>query len=118
MTLNDLLDKSKFLYDQREVVLDAVRRLDPTFVPEYTPPVLDYDCRLLEEIKLDRIEERLGLQKSPAEGLLSLQEVIQKGKEQLQVEIKGEIEVQNIDLKDEASEHVQLCVSINVFIVL
>ncbi|XP_028178400.1 DNA-directed RNA polymerase, mitochondrial [Ostrinia furnacalis] len=109
MTLNDLLDKSKFLYDQREVVLAAVRRLDPGFVPQYTPPVLDYNCPLLEEIKLEHVEERLGLLKSPAEGLLSVEEVIQKGKEQMQVEIKGDIEVSNIDIKDEASPHVKLC---------
>lgn len=112
VTLNDLLNKSKFLYDQREVVLKAVRRLDPDFTPVYTAPELDYVCPLLENLKLDQIEDRIGLFESPAEGLLTVEELKQRVKKQLEIEIKGEIEVKNIDVKDETSETVNLYVSI------
>ncbi|KAI5638464.1 DNA-directed RNA polymerase, mitochondrial [Phthorimaea operculella] len=107
ITLNDLLDKSKFLYDQREVVLNAIRRIDPDFEPSYTPPVLNYDCPLLDTLKLNETDNRKGLLSSPAEGLVSLEEMLQKGKKQLEVEIKGDIEVQNIDVKDEATTNVK-----------
>ena len=112
ITLNDLLDKTKFLYDQREVVLQAIHRLQPDFQPHYTPPVLDYKCPLLDKITLDHVENRHGLLTSPAGDLLSLEEMIQKGKEQLNIEIKGEVEIQNIGVKDEQSESVKFCVSI------
>ncbi|CAH1639276.1 unnamed protein product [Spodoptera littoralis] len=109
ISLNDLLDKTKFLYDQREVVLKAIHRIEPDFQPQYTTPVLDYNCSLLNNITLDKVENRQGLMSSPAEGLLSLEEMIQKGKEQLNIEIKGEIEIQNIGVKDEESESVKFC---------
>lgn len=107
------MDKTKFLYDQREVVLKAIHRIEPDFQPQYTAPVLDYNCSLLNNITLDKVENRQGLMTSPAEGLLSLEEMIQKGKEQLNIEIKGEVEIQNIGVKDEESESVKFCVSNN-----
>lgn len=112
ITLNDLLDKTKFLYDQREVVLKAIHRIQPDFQPQYTPPILDYNCPLLEKITLDRPENRQGLLTSPAKDLLSLEEMIQKGKEQLNIEIKGDVEINNIAIKDEQSESMKFCVSI------
>ncbi|KAM3965715.1 LOW QUALITY PROTEIN: mitochondrial RNA polymerase [Aphomia sociella] len=107
--LNDLMDKTKFLYDQHEMVLQAIKSIQPNFEPQYTSPVLDYDCPLLEKLKLNETEARAGLNKSPGEGVVSLEELIQMGKKQLEVEIKGEIEVQNIDLKDETSPTVKFC---------
>ncbi|XP_013189813.2 DNA-directed RNA polymerase, mitochondrial isoform X1 [Amyelois transitella] len=109
INLNDLMDKTKFLNDQRAVVLKAIRRIQPGFEPVYTPPVLDYDCRLLDDLTLDKVEGRLGLLKSPAEGVVTLDEIHGLGKLQLDTEIKGEIEVENIDVKDESSPHVKFC---------
>ncbi|KAH9639621.1 hypothetical protein HF086_010028 [Spodoptera exigua] len=109
ISLNDLLDKTKFLYDQREVVLKAIHRIEPEFEPQYTAPVLDYNCSLLKNITLDKVDNRHGLMTSPAEGILSLEEMIQKGKEQLNIEMKGEVEIQNIGVKDEESESVKFC---------
>ncbi|CAG9564536.1 unnamed protein product [Danaus chrysippus] len=108
MTLNDLLDQSKFLYDQREVVLKAVRRLEPNFEPHYTPPILDHECSLLEDLKLDKVHNRMGLLTSPAKGLMTLEQLREKGREQLDMEINGEVEVHNISLKEEASKEVLL----------
>ncbi|CAK1587142.1 unnamed protein product [Parnassius mnemosyne] len=108
MTINDLLDKSKFVYDQREVVLKAIHRIQPQFKPVYTPPVLDYDCPLLEKLKLSDTSNRQGLYISPAEGLLSLEEMKRMGQIQLDMEINGEIEVQNIAVKDDETDMVKL----------
>ncbi|KAI8439642.1 hypothetical protein MSG28_013355 [Choristoneura fumiferana] len=108
ITLNDLLDKTQFLHDQRELVSRAVRRLDPEFTPHYTPPVLDYDCPLMTKLKLDAVENRQGLMHSPAEGLMTLEELKERGRRQMEIEIKGEIEVENIDVKDDASPTVKL----------
>ncbi|CAH0400996.1 unnamed protein product [Chilo suppressalis] len=110
ITLNDILDKSKFLYDQREQVISAVRKIDPDFEPQYTPPVLDYDCPLMEKLKLDNVDARLGLLQSPAGGLLSLEEIRQRGKEQLQIETDGDIEVQNISVNEDViPDSVKFC---------
>lgn len=108
ITLNDLLDKSKFLYDQREVVLNAIRNIVPTFTPTYTPPKLDYDCPLLDGINLDNVcGSRDGLKHSPAEGLLTVEEMKQRAKKQFEIEMKGNINVQNIDVKEDVSDTVK-----------
>ncbi|KAL4703702.1 hypothetical protein ACJJTC_004117 [Scirpophaga incertulas] len=110
LTLNDLFDKTEFLRDQRQVVLNAVRRLDPVFQPQYTPIPLDYDCPLMGRLHLDAVLERQGLLCSPAEGIISVEDMVQRGKEQLKIEMKGDVEMQNIDIKDEAtSPLVQFC---------
>lgn len=99
------------MYDQREIVLKAVQRLEPGFEPQYTPPILDYNCPLLDKIKLDNIQNRKGLLISPASDLITLEELKTRGREQLEMEMMGEIEVQNIAIKDEESKNVEIYVS-------
>lgn len=97
-------------------MLNAIHRLQPDFVPTYTPPVLDYDCPLLEKLKLNDTTNRKGLLTSPAEGLLSLEDMKKKGQMQFDMEINGEIEVQNIAVQDVETESVKLYVSYDDFI--
>lgn len=112
ISLNDLLDKSKFVKDQRETVLEAIRTIDPFFEPVYTPSVLDYECPLLEKLKLQDIDKiRAGLNTSPAEGVLDLEQLKLQVKKQFEIEITGMIEVQNIDTKSDPSDTVKLYVS-------
>lgn len=108
--MNDLLDKAKFVYDQREIVQRAIRRIEPQFEPSYTPPILDYDCPLLEKLKLSDSTNRQGLLASPAKGLLTLEDMKNKGQMQLDMEMNGEIEVQNIAVQDEETDSVKLYV--------
>lgn len=44
------MDKSKFICDQREYVLCAIRRIQASFKPQYTPPDLAYSNKLLETL--------------------------------------------------------------------
>lgn len=48
--MNRIMDESLFVRDQREVVLNAIRRVDLSFQPVYTPPDLFYSNRLLESL--------------------------------------------------------------------
>lgn len=41
------MDRSQFVADQREIVLDAIRLIQPTFVPIYTAPPILYINGLL-----------------------------------------------------------------------
>lgn len=50
ISLNDIMDKSKFMRDQREYVLCAIRRVQSSFTPKYTPPDLSYSNKLLETL--------------------------------------------------------------------
>lgn len=48
--MNDIMDKSTFINDQREMVLRAIKRKDSTFEPAYTPPDLNYSNKLLDSL--------------------------------------------------------------------
>lgn len=50
-----------FISDQREIVLNAIRRIEPNFQPKYTPPFLTYTNPLLESLNenIRPIEEKL-----------------------------------------------------------
>ena len=61
------MDKSKFIRDQREHVLRAIRRIQSSFTPEYTPPDLSYSNKLVEKLN----ENIYGIEVSPEE-LVSL----------------------------------------------
>lgn len=47
ITLNDIVTKSQFVRDQRKMLFNAVRLLEPSFVPVYQPPATYYDNVLL-----------------------------------------------------------------------
>ncbi|XP_022226016.2 DNA-directed RNA polymerase, mitochondrial [Drosophila obscura] len=49
-TLNQIMDRSKFVADQRDIALDALRRIRSDFTPVYVPPQLGYDNELLNHL--------------------------------------------------------------------
>lgn len=60
ISMNDIMDKSKFSGDQRSFVLTAIRRYRPDFEPVYTPPNVEYDNELVNFMNknLRNIEEK------------------------------------------------------------
>lgn len=110
------MDKAKFLYDQHDVVLKAVRRVDPSFEPNYTLPILDYDCSLMHRLTLDKVENRKGLLTSPAQGVITFEELKEKTKKQFAMEMTGVVEVKNVAVKDEDSKAVKNNVSIMIYL--
>lgn len=50
ITMNDILNKSKFITDQRERVLNALYRIDCRFKPVYDVPTLTYTNPMLESL--------------------------------------------------------------------
>lgn len=50
ITLNDILDKSQFVVDQREMVFAALKRIQPDFQPKYTEPELNYVNPMLKRL--------------------------------------------------------------------
>lgn len=59
--MNDILDKSIFTCDQRELVLKAIRRIVPEFEPKYTAPTITYTNSLVAHLNksVQPIEENL-----------------------------------------------------------
>lgn len=50
ITLNKILDKAIFVKDQRQMVLDAIKRVQPKFMPEYSKPNLLYNNHLVNSL--------------------------------------------------------------------
>ncbi|XP_058056924.1 DNA-directed RNA polymerase, mitochondrial [Anopheles bellator] len=49
-TMDDILDRSKFTHDQRDVILSLFRSLSPSFEPVYRPPILTYNNHLVDAL--------------------------------------------------------------------
>lgn len=108
ITLNDIMDKSIFLKDQRTVVLHAIHLIVPTFEAVYTPPELGYSNKLLnplnKNIKEISYETHKNLEtKLPGSHIMNSKEGFSRdkleevSKEQLQNELTGYVTVKSIE---------------------
>lgn len=50
LTFNDIMQNSVFVSDQREVVVDVIRRIEPNFEANIVLPDICYSCNLLLEL--------------------------------------------------------------------
>ncbi|XP_017107338.2 DNA-directed RNA polymerase, mitochondrial [Drosophila bipectinata] len=108
-SLNQIMDRSKFDADQRDIALDAIRRLRPEFTPVYEPPQLGYDNELL-----NHLNEHLTSKKDPDYAIMNSkmgytkEQLEQLAREQLQVELEGSITIKSIE-KSKEFANAKLC---------
>jgi hypothetical protein len=50
ITFSDVIQKSVFVSDQREIVVDVIRRIQPNFEAHSILPDMCYACHLLHEL--------------------------------------------------------------------
>jgi hypothetical protein len=50
LTFNDVIQKSVFVSDQREIVMNVIRRIEPNFEAYSILPDMCYACNLLHEL--------------------------------------------------------------------
>ncbi|XP_026682594.1 DNA-directed RNA polymerase, mitochondrial [Diaphorina citri] len=90
-SINDLFIDCFFTRDQRRVVLSAVHRTHPDFVPHIPSPVLNYDCDLLTEL-----DKNHAAWVSPADGVLDINTLQSGAQEQISTEAQGSVCVNSI----------------------
>ncbi|EDV99133.1 DNA-directed RNA polymerase, mitochondrial [Drosophila grimshawi] len=105
-SLNQIMDRSKFVSDQRDIALDAIRRVRAEFMPVYVPPPLGYDNELLNDLNAQTLPVGATLEAdvtaedcvimNPKRGYSKTQ-LEQLAREQLQVELDGYITIKSIE---------------------
>lgn len=88
--MNRILDESKFVRDQREIVLAAIRSVDPQFQPKYTFPEILYDNHLVNHLDSISASSRYESVK------FSPEEIGNMLNEQLDTELKGSVTIKSI----------------------
>ncbi|GLG94679.1 DNA-directed RNA polymerase [Gryllus bimaculatus] len=101
---NDLMSKTLFVADQREVVLNAIQFVLPCFEPEYTPPDTCYSCELLRELNNPVKKQPY---KSPSESVMSREDLLAAAREQLALENCDHIKVKSIEKREDCAETVK-----------
>ena len=103
ISLNDIVDNSVFLKDQRDVVLHAIRILEPTFEPIYTPPNINYSNKLLDKLNENVLKPEVNVENATQdlkiEGRIkhfAKEEMEKLAKEQLTNELAGFVTVKSI----------------------
>lgn len=116
ITLNDIMDKSQFVGDQREMVLDTIQKIFPEFQPIYTPPILKYSNELVNSLNKNvrPVEYDLSKLKNADKGSeimnakrgFSKKKLEELAREQLSVELESVITVKSIAKFAEPTETV------------
>lgn len=115
------MDRSKFIADQRDITLDAIQRVQPNFVVNYTPPDLAYANPLLNHLN-DKVlscneasQKDLNI-KMPGSEIMnskrgySKSDLEEKARSQLQIELDGCITIKSIE-KSKGFPNAEYCVS-------
>lgn len=102
ISFNDILTKSHFKYNQREIILGIIAQLEPTFEPLNdleNPLIVKYTHNVLTKTSMENNYQ------SPVKGLLTIEEL----KEALNIQLQNErtIKIQ-IDSIDKSSKNINL----------
>lgn len=90
ISFDDIFSKSYFKISQQKNILKAIRILMPDFEPAYTTLNRNYRCKLLGEIPIASSCE------SPTKGILTIKELKNLFKTQLQTELAIETQIPSI----------------------
>lgn len=121
--LHQIMDKSKFIADQRDIAVDAIQRVLPEFEPIYTPPVLEYNNPLLNSLneKVLPADYNLATTESSSDKIkgseimnsklgYNKEKLAEMAREQLAIELNGCITIKSIEKSKEFS-NAEYCVS-------
>lgn len=122
ITPNDIMSNAKFVGDQREIVLKAIRLNHPAFEPVYTPPETFYDNVLMDKLNehlrpLDQSFDASATDPVPGSEVMSAKngfraaDLVAMAEEQLQIELDSVISVKSVESFPEPSDQVLLYVS-------
>lgn len=106
-TFDKLLNNGTFLNDEREVVLAAMQKYDPKYIPKYAEPVVQYSNELVNslnhssQLKLPEITE-----KRHENGLVTPDSMKLMVEKQLELEKNGQVVVKSIESKGKVSDEV------------
>ncbi|XP_012257403.2 DNA-directed RNA polymerase, mitochondrial isoform X1 [Athalia rosae] len=104
ISLNDVLDKSVFTHDQREMTDRGIRVLVPDFEANYTRPDTSYSNHLLE-----KITGTIGQSIEPAKDIVTISELMTKARHQMQLEKTGSVTVKSVAVPPKLSSYALLC---------
>lgn len=115
------MDRSVFTADQRDIALDAIRRIEPDFTPIYTPPVINYNNNLLndlnesilpmDDISSNKVSSKTIRNVMQHKRAYSKAELEKMAREQLKIELDGSITIKSIESSSEFS-NAEFCVSL------
>ncbi|KAK0181415.1 hypothetical protein PV327_003703 [Microctonus hyperodae] len=96
ITFDDILNESKTKIGQYSDVLSSIHCIEPGFVPTKNVRNESYSVHLLDKIKFDN-----AVCKSPAENLLTLDDLKHRFKIQTEHEINGRVEIKSVEKFEE-----------------
>lgn len=115
ISMNDIMNQSKFVGDKREMVLSSIQMVQREFQPEYTPPYFYYANHLVDDLnenvisvveKVDPIIEMTGSEIMDPKKGFGRDDLMNYAKEQIQTELNGYVKIKSIAKFPEATEKV------------
>lgn len=103
LTVNDVIDRSTFVNDKRDIVLEAIQTVDKTFEPQYKKPHLVYSNVLVDSLNesVRPIEE-----KHKEVDHAKRKQYLDLAKQQLNIELNGYVTVKSVAKFPEPTQQV------------
>ncbi|XP_037957761.1 DNA-directed RNA polymerase, mitochondrial [Teleopsis dalmanni] len=97
-TLDQIMNQSKFIADQRDMVLDALRQVKPDFEPKYVTPEYRYDNSLLNTLnEYVNSNNEQGYEIMKSKSGYTKEQLEQMARSQLKIELDGKITITSIE---------------------
>ncbi|CAG9865430.1 unnamed protein product [Phyllotreta striolata] len=106
ITFDDIMNDGKFLNNDRELVLSAMRKVDPSYTPNYRRPIVFYDNRLINHLNHPDQEKEFTANTTESTGLFDSQQLKKLVEKQIELEKDGHITITSIDSKNNVTEEV------------
>ncbi|XP_063243144.1 DNA-directed RNA polymerase, mitochondrial [Bacillus rossius redtenbacheri] len=103
LDLNDLVVSCSFVSDQREKVIEGIRRIENNFIPIAHPMDISYSCPLVEELNVHK--QHSGYI-SPGLRITSSERMQRLVTAQLQAEMNGFVSVKSVEKRPEPTPNV------------
>ncbi|XP_023015576.2 mitochondrial RNA polymerase [Leptinotarsa decemlineata] len=105
ITYDKIMNEGSFLNNERELVLKAMRCVDPTYVPKYNTPVLCYKNSLVDHLNIEG-PVKLSSPKEDGNYFLNYSDLCKKIEQQIELEKAGTMHVKNIAFSTEVTDEV------------
>ncbi|XP_015604039.1 DNA-directed RNA polymerase, mitochondrial [Cephus cinctus] len=99
ITYDAIMNEVKFLKDQQDYVIKAIRFINPNYVPTYHPPDTNYESSLL-----NNISEQPEVKCSPAAGLFTKENLLNRLQAQVKAEVIGHVEIISVEKQSAITE--------------
>ncbi|KAJ8951598.1 hypothetical protein NQ318_020475 [Aromia moschata] len=106
ITFDKMMNEGSFLNNEREIVLQAMKSCDPSYVPKYDPPRVIYNNTLVNHLNNPEQQMPANIESNGDSMIFNSTEMRELVNRQIEMEKEGYVTVKSIEARDNPSEEI------------